>query len=78
MPGKNPTFEEVDKHIQKAKISAVPKSAKGATAEAIPNVCGAYKTVKPILQLLLNTPFLPKKWKDAIKAFMSVLDTICP
>ena len=82
-----PTFEEVDKHIQSADLTAfqpggkqhlAAASAKANPAAAIPNVCGAYHVVKPILQLLANLPLIPKKWKDAIKAFMSVLDAICP
>ncbi len=78
-----PTFEEVDKHIQSAdlsKIQAAVKSgaAAGGTAAAIPNVCGAYQVVKPILLLLAGLPLIPKKWKDAIKAFMGVLDALCP
>ena len=48
------------------------------TAAAIPNVCGAYKVIRPILLLLLGTPFIPQKWKDAIKVFMGVLDALCP
>lgn len=81
-----PTFEEVDKHIQNADLTAfqhggqhhlTAASAAANPAAAIPNVCGAYQVVKPILQLVANLPLIPKKWKDAIKAFMSVLDSIC-
>jgi hypothetical protein len=87
MSAKIPTFEEVDKHIQSADLTAFQQggkhqltaaNAKANPAAAIPNVCGAYQVVKPILQLLANLPLIPKKWKDAIKAFMSVLDAICP
>lgn len=81
-----PTFEEVDKHIQSADLTAFQQGGKPQAAAAsntanpaaaIPNICGAYAVVKPILQLVGNFP-IPKKWKDAIKAFMSVLDAICP
>jgi len=84
MPASSPTFEEVDKHIQSADLSAFQPGGKhaattSATAAALPgNVCAAYHIVKPILILLENTPFIPKKWKDAIKAFVGVLDAICP
>jgi hypothetical protein len=81
----NPTFEEVDKLIQKADLSALQKAPRAAAARAAVDpaavfgqVCAAYKIIRPILALLLNTPLLPKKWKDAIKAFMKVLDAICP
>lgn len=80
----NPTFEEVDKLIQKADISALQKAPRAAAraaadpAAVFAQVCAAYKIIRPILALLLNTPLLPKKWKDAIRAFMKVLDAICP
>lgn len=87
MPSKNPTFEEVDKHIQKADLSAFQAggkmrlsaaSAKASPAAAIPNICGIYKIVRPILVLISNFPMIPKKWKDAIKLFMQALDAFCP
>jgi hypothetical protein len=81
-----PTFEEVDKHIQSADLSAfqpggrhhVAAAAAANPAAVIPNVCGIYKVVRPILALIANLPLIPQKWKDAIKAFMQVLDALCP
>jgi predicted solute-binding protein len=75
-----PTFEEVDKHIQSANLSALKPSAKAAagSAAAIPNVCQAYGVIRPILALVAGVPLIPKKWRDAIKAFMQVMDSICP
>lgn len=77
-----PTFEEVDKHIQSANLSSLkPAGAAagaGGAAAALPNVCQAYAVVRPILALVAGVPLIPKKWRDAIKAFMGVLDAICP
>ena len=79
-----PTFEEVDKHIQAADLSAIQPggqrrpAAKAATAAAVPNVCAAYKIIRPILVLASNTPLLPKKWRDALKVFIGVMDVVCP
>lgn len=87
MSAKVPTFEEVDKHIQSADLSAFQPGGKHAMtaasatanpAAAIPNICGAYKVVRPILQLISSVPFIPQKWRDALKAFMGVLDMLCP
>ncbi len=72
-----PTFEEVDKHIQSADLSALKPSGTGSAA-AIPNVCQAYGVIRPILALVSGVPLIPKKWRDAIKAFMQVMDSICP
>ena len=84
MADKVPTYEEIEKHLAKYDLAAFspggakhPGAAAGAAA-AIPNVCGAYAMVKPILQAVIAFPLVPKKIKDAIKAFMAVLDAICP
>lgn len=76
-----PTFEEVDEHIKKADLSALQSSAKagpGGGIAAIPaQACQAYGVVRPILVLVAATPFIPAKWRDAIKAFVSVMDMVC-
>ena len=72
----NPTFEDVDKHIQAADLTTIQPPAAGAVA--LPNICPAYKIVRPILELASNSLFLPQKWRAAIKAFIGVLDVICP
>lgn len=82
----NPTFEDVEKHIQSADLSAFQKggklhvsaSAAASPAAAIPNVCAIYKIVRPILVLLSNLPLIPQKWRDAIKLFIQALDVFCP
>lgn len=82
----NPTFEEVDQHIQSADLSVFQVGRPHARAEAtaasqaiaLPDVCNAYQVVKPMLALVSNFPFIPKTWKDAIKGFMGVLNTLCP
>ena len=84
MSDKVQTYEELEKHLEKFDLAAFQPGgskhpgAAATTAAAIPNVCDAYKMVKPILQAVLAFPLIPKKIKDAIKAFMAVLDAICP
>lgn len=80
MSSNAPTFEEVDKHIQSADLSVLrTSSAGGATAAAaLPDICGAYAIVRPILELVSNVPILPKKWRDALKGFIQVVDSFCP
>lgn len=84
MPNTNPTFEEVDKHIQSADLKAFEVGGKHHLTAAPPGiaipvqVCAAYKIIKPILQLLLNVPFIPQTWKNAIRTFMQVLNVFCP
>ena len=80
----NPTFEDVERHLQAADLSAIQPGGKsfpaaGAVgAAALPNICPAYKIVRPILVILGKTPLIPQKWRDAIKAFVGVMDIMCP
>ena len=85
MSDKTPTFEEIEKHLDSFNLADFQPGGKhhpgaGAAAQglAIPNVCPAYKMIRPILLAILAFPLIPKKIKDAIKAFMAVLDMICP
>ena len=80
---KSMTFEQVDRHVQKANLKSIrsrpaPRSRDMARGFDSGKVCAAYAVVKPILSLVANLPLIPQKWKDAIKLFMQLLDTICP
>ena len=80
----NPTFEEVDKHIQSIDVAAFQAGGKhylapgAGHAAALPNVCPAYKAVRPILMLLSNTPLIPATWRAVLKTFIAVMDVLCP
>jgi hypothetical protein len=84
MPKDNPTFEEVNKHIEKADLKKMEKSSGGALAAAdaaipIPaQICANYQIIRPILALIASAFFLPDKWRKAVKAFMKFMDTLCP
>jgi hypothetical protein len=85
MSATNLTLEEVNKHVQNADLSPFQPGGKyhlsastaANPAAAIPNLCGAYQLIKPILAFALTLP-IPQKWKDVIKTFMGVMGTICP
>jgi hypothetical protein len=82
------SFEQVDKLVNNADLSALKAAAKrgttrgtrGPQAMAAPNVnvCEIYGVVRPILLLVAGTPFIPKKWKDVIKLFVQAMDGFCP
>jgi len=87
MPDKNLSFEEVNAHFEKADLT--PFNTGGTkhfnstmvardAAGTLQKVCAIYKIVRPFLALVSNLPLIPKKWKDAIKTFMSLMDTLCP
>lgn len=85
-PKSNLTFEEVDKHIEAADLSAFEVGGKyhvaagraAAPADAAKGVCAIYKVIRPILVFLSNWPFLPLKWRKALKAFIAAMDVLCP
>ena len=87
MEEKQLTFEEVNKHFDSVDLSPFQQGGKQffaadtvtkAPGEVLQKVCSIYKVVRPFLALVSNLPLLPKKWKDAIKTFMGLMDGLCP
>ena len=81
------TFEQVDKHVQSADLSVFqpggkyhlpPGGTRPSPATVSTQVCAAYQIIRPILALIISLPFFPKKWKEAVKVFMQVMDVVCP
>jgi hypothetical protein len=81
------TFEAIDAHIAAADLASISPGGKHHLSAAmvaqqpaavLPNVCAAYKIVRPILQGLLLIPFLKTSWKNAIRAFINFMDGLCP
>ena len=70
-------FEEVDKHIR-AGLAEAENVAGAVAAVSFAQVCGPYKLVRPILQLITNAFFIPQPWKQAIRIFVNVMDALCP
>ena len=42
-----------------------------------PKVCAVYRAIRPILTARL-IPFIPTKWKAALRTFQSLMDGLCP
>jgi hypothetical protein len=81
------TFEQVDAHIKSANLKEFEAGGakhfkggdvKAAPADVLQKVCGIYNVVKPILSIIANLPLIPAKWKEAVKTFMNLMNTICP
>lgn len=79
------TLEQVEAHLQKANLDQFNQPRAAAVASTQENigdilekVCGVYRGIKPILDILKNFPFIPASIKKALTTFMSVLDSICP
>jgi hypothetical protein len=80
------TFEQVDRIVAKANLTPfraggagrVRASAVSASpGDVLVQICGIWQIVGPIVRLLLKSPFLPKKWRDALELFANAMDTIC-
>lgn len=81
------SFDDINAHIKKADLTAFAKGGKYYLSSSraiqlrpsdIPGkICPIYQVIKPVLEALLNIPFIPTKWKVALKIFMRVLDKIC-
>lgn len=77
------SFEEIDRQIQGLDLSAAEGRLSSLKASASPvdvisQVCPIYRAVRPILQGLLNLPFIPERWKQAIRTFIRLMDMVCP
>ena len=81
------TFEEINDHINKADLNQFKEggakhfNAAGVAAnpgDVLQKVCGIYHVIRPILQGILLIPFIPGPWKEAIRTFMKLMDTLCP
>lgn len=78
------TFEEVNEQIESADLSDYQKGGKKFVtaedvaknpADVLKTICGIYKIVRPILAWIVN--ILPGKWKNAVKTFMALCDSLC-
>ena len=86
MAAQNLTFESVDRHVQRLDLSQYRRggkhhfSAAAVTAspgDVLTKVCAIYRAIRPILALIVKVPLLPKKWRDAVSTFMSLMDSLC-
>jgi hypothetical protein len=80
------TFEEIDKQMNSVDLSQFDKGgelyfsadeAKRLPADVLKKICAIYKVVRPILIAIAHFKLIPKKWREAIKAFGRLLDSIC-
>ncbi|MEO6733764.1 MAG: hypothetical protein ABIN01_21250 [Ferruginibacter sp.] len=70
-------FEQYDKPQAHAGTAAAPAAALDLGAQ-LKRICAVYKGIKPILTVVVNFPLIPTSIKNAIKTFMSVMNSICP
>lgn len=73
------TFEELtqlDKELATVDFSTQEAGALDLAGK-LKQICTMYKRVKPALNIILSIPFVPGSIKTAIRAFMSLMNTVC-
>lgn len=77
------TFESVNAEIEALDLDQLENNmqveAKDdmARAKAIPNVCVIWNSIGVIIKLIAKIPFLPSKWRRALKLLITTMDGIC-
>lgn len=69
-------FDALDMKALKA-VSITPAEVKAAPGVVLQKVCTVYQKVKPFLVIIGGLFFVPRKWRDALTAFLVMLDVIC-
>ena len=73
---KKSTFDEINRRIEAANLTQFDAAA--AKAGQVGQLCDIWRLVGPIICGLADLPFLPPKWRQAIKLFCDIMKTICP
>ncbi len=80
------TFEQIEEKINNADLTAFASGGSKhfsiADIHADPGsvlvkVCGIYHVIHPILEGVVLIPIIPRKWKEGLKTFMGLMDTLC-
>jgi len=80
-------FEQIDARIKELDLKKFqPGGTHHFTAEdvsknpggVLQKLCELYRHLHGIIEAIANFPLLPKSWRDAVKTFMNLLDTLCP
>lgn len=87
MPEALDAFDEIDRGIKALNLADFqPGGRHHFTREVVADspgtvlgkVCAIYRAIRLILVYLQKFPLLPKSWRDALKAFMDLMDNLCP
>jgi hypothetical protein len=80
------TFEQVDRIVSRANLRqfraggrahVTARTVAVAPGDVLPKLCSIWAIVGPIVTLIMGLPLIPKKWKEALKIFAGLMDTVC-
>jgi hypothetical protein len=76
----NMTLEQIEAHIQSANLEQFnqPQAGTADISGQLKKVCTVYRSIRPVLNAVVNFPLIPGSIKAALKTFMTVLDPTCP
>jgi len=81
------SFEDIDKQIKAlnlhdfqsgGKHHFTPQAVAATPGDVLKKVCTIYRGIRSILIGIENFPLIPKAWRDALKTFTNLMDTLCP
>ena len=75
------TFEammQLDKELSAVDFSTTQEAGALDLAGKLKQICDIYKKIKGALNIILSIPFVPGSIKTALRAFISVMNTVCP
>lgn len=71
------TFEEINAHLEKNANEGLIIPERGANpADILQKICAIYRGVKPLIMIVFRLP-IPAIWKDRLKQFVDMMDSIC-
>lgn len=71
------SFDEIDRGINALELAEAEAAPEAAPEDIRRRVCEIYKGVRPILVALSQFPLIPKKWREALRVFIRLMDALC-
>ncbi|MDO5980592.1 hypothetical protein [Flavivirga spongiicola] len=71
------TFESVNKEIENLNLTQLESDLNQESLDITSKICQIWSKIGSIIKLIANIPLIPKKWRDALKLFISTLDSLC-
>ena len=71
------TFESVNKEIESLNLSQLELDLQQESLDITSRICQIWSKIRNIVRLIAKIPLIPKKWRDALKLFISTLDALC-
>lgn len=75
------TFEQIESHLKSGNVQQYEQQGNQEAfdpAAKLKQVCGIYRTVRPVISAILGFPLIPGSIKTPMRTFMNVMNSVCP